>query len=334
MKPYKFKLIDYPMKKIFFTLLFSILCFVGYAQKQKVIFDCDLGGDIDDAFALALLLTSQEEFDILGLVMDHGHTPGRAEVACKMLYETGMDHIPVYVGDHTPGVVGKDTSLEAESTQMLWSKGFDKLKPQKEHATEFIVRMLNKYPGEIILFTVGPVDNIGQILDRDPDILKKAKRVVSMFGSIHVGYNGGAPSNEWNVRASIDAAKKLMNSGANITLAPTDITDHVILTQDYLLAVSMRNTPLTEALSAMYALWYKHANWAVPAKMFDAVAVGMVLWPELFTTEQAFVFVDDEGYTKVESEKEPNCSIGITVDKDEFLKRMFLRIQQQDFQRK
>jgi inosine-uridine nucleoside N-ribohydrolase len=322
------------MKNIILAILSIAFCFVCYGQRQKVIFDCDLGGDIDDAFALALLLTSQEKVDILGIVMDHGHTPGRAEVACKFLYETGMDHIPVFVGDHTPGIVGQDSSLEKASTQMIWSKGFKKLEPQKEHATDFIIRMLNKYPGEVILFTVGPVDNIGKALDREPEILKKAKNVVSMFGSIKTGYNGGEPSREWNVRANIEASKKLMNSGANLILAPTDITDHVILTNDYLLAVSMRNTPMTDALSSLYALWYKHLSWAVKAKMFDAVAVGMVLWPELFTTKQAFVYVDDNGYTKIDKNKESNCIIGITINKDEFLNRMVLKIQQQDFKRK
>lgn len=321
------------MKK-YILLIFAAFVFIAApAQKQKIIFDCDLGGDIDDAFALALVLTSQEEFDILGITLDHGNTPGRAEVTCKMLYETGMGHIPVYLGDHTPGVVGKDTVLEGASTQMIWSKGFDKLLPKKEHATEFIARILNKYPEEVILFTVGPVDNIEKMLDKDPDILKKAKNVVSMFGSINVGYNGGKPAAEWNVAASIAAGKKLMESGANIVLAPLDITDHVILTNDYLTAVSMRNTPLTAALSSLYALWYRHADWAVSAKMFDGVAVGMVLWPELFTTKEAHVYVDDKGFTKVDNNKKPNCTIGVTINKDEFLKRMARRILEQDFKR-
>ncbi len=314
-------------------LLALILSIPSFAQKQKVIFDCDLGGDIDDAFALALLLTSQEELDILGITLDHGNTPGRAEMACKILYETGLDHIPVFVGDHTPTVVGEGTELEGYSTQMIWSKGFDKLLPQKEHAADFIIRMLNKYPDEVILFTVGPVDNIASILDKDPNVLKKAKEVVSMFGSIDVGYGGGEPVSEWNVRGSIAAGKRLMQSGANITLAPLDITDHVIFKDDYLTAIGMRNTPLTEAVSSLYALWYRHADWAVAAKMFDGVAIGMVLWPELFTTKEAHVYVDDQGFTRVDENKPPNCTIGTTIKDKEFLDRMARRILHQDLKR-
>lgn len=321
------------MRHIIIPVLALMFQITALAQNQKVIFDCDLGGDIDDAFALALLLSSQEEFEILGIALDHGNTPGRAEMACKILYETGMDNIPVYAGEHTPTIVGEQTTLEGPSTQMTWSQGFDRLLPRKEHAVDFIIRSLNEYPNEVILFTGGPVDNIADMLEKDPDILKKAKKVVSMFGSIEVGYGGGKPVPEWNVRGSIEAGKKLMESGANITLAPLDITDHVFMNDDYLRAIAMRNTPLTDAIGSLYALWYRHADWAVTAKMFDGVAIGMVLWPELFTTREAFVYVDDEGFTRVDENKVPNCTIGVTINENEFINRMALRILHQNFGR-
>ena len=323
------------MKKI--ILLLTTVIFTTFsvsAQKQKVIFDCDLGGDIDDAFAMALLLSSQEQFEILGFCMDHGNTPGRGQVATKILYETGLNEIPVYLGRHTPSVVGEDTQLEGKSPQMIWAEEFNVLKPQKKQASDFIIEMLNKYPGEIILFTVGPVDNIGDVIDKDPEALKKAKRVISMFGSITTGYGGGEPSAEWNVRGSIAAAKKFMNSGADITLAPLDVTDHVIYPQNYLLALSMRQSPLTNAVSALYSLWFRHADWAVQPKMFDGVAVGMALWPELFETKEVFVYVDDEGFTKVDESKSPNCTVGVEINDKEFLNRMHQRLVTQNFKQK
>lgn len=303
------------------------------AQPEKVIFDCDLGGDIDDAFALALLLSSQDELDILGITVDHGNTPGRAELACKILYETGMGHIPVYMGAHTPTVVGKDSTLEGRSTQMIWSEGFDQLRPQPEPAADFIRRTLNEQPGEVTLITVGPVDNIQAVLEQDANALRQAKRVVAMLGSIDVGYDGGEPSPEWNVRANIPAARQLLNAGAKLTLAPLDITDHVILGDDYLTAVALRDAPLTNALGDLYALWYRHADWAVAAKMFDGVAVGMLLWPALFETREAYVYVDEQGYTRVEEGKAPNCTIGVEIDEKAFLDRMMRRILEQQFAR-
>jgi len=43
-------------KIITFVLLFSILAFAK--EKQKIILDCDLGDDIDDAFALAMVIAT------------------------------------------------------------------------------------------------------------------------------------------------------------------------------------------------------------------------------------------------------------------------------------
>src|SRR4030042_6154663 len=96
------------MRKLIFTLLFVFLTaqLGKSAEKQKIIFDCDLGGDIDDAFAMALILASPE-FEVIGLVMDHGNTPKRAKVACRLLYECGLENIPVVVGRHTPGIIGE-----------------------------------------------------------------------------------------------------------------------------------------------------------------------------------------------------------------------------------
>ena len=88
-------------------MCFALSAAAFAAPRQKVIFDCDLAGDVDDAYAVALLLTSPE-FEVLGLVMDHGNTWGRARVAGRLLYELGLENkIPIVVGRPTPGIVGQ-----------------------------------------------------------------------------------------------------------------------------------------------------------------------------------------------------------------------------------
>ena len=62
------------------------------------------------------------------------------------------------------------------------------MKPIAKSASEFIIENLKKYPGEVILITVGPVTNIGDVLRKDPGALKLAKHVYSMFGSFYLGY--------------------------------------------------------------------------------------------------------------------------------------------------
>jgi len=303
------------------------------AERQKVIFDCDLGGDIDDAYAVALLLASPE-LEILGVVMDHGHTRGRAQVACRLLYETGREDIPVLVGRHTPGIVGHDTELAGPSNQFLWAEGVAKVTPSEENAADFIIRMLRQYPHEVILFTVGPVPNIADVLKKDPEALSLAKRVVSMFGSFFMGYGGGpVPDAEWNVRADVGSAQAFLSSGAYPTLAGLDITTMVKLDADNRLRLLMRSSPLTDALSGLYTLW-RYESYARPdPTLFDVVAVAMVLWPELFTTRQACVRVTDEGFTVLDESRPPNCEIGMTVDTDELIRRVMERYLKQNLGR-
>src|SRR5262249_50962363 len=263
-------------------LLLMALHLSAAPTKQKIILDCDLGGDIDDAFAMALVLTSPE-FEVLGITLDHGLTEKRAQVACKLLYQTGMEHITVAVGRQTPEVVGKDTELGPTSPQFRWADGFSRLKPSKTSARDFIIETLRKYPHEVILFGVAPVSNLADVIEKDPEALKLAKHIYSMFGSFFIGYNGGpivsetlelakhfysafgsflmgynggsVPSAEWNVAADIASAKKFASSGASITYAGLDITTFVTLEEKLRLKLLTRQSPLTNALCGLYTLW-------------------------------------------------------------------------------
>jgi purine nucleosidase len=294
------------------------------AQKQKVIFDCDLGDDIDDAYALALLLSSPE-LDILGVVMDYGNTPKRGQIACRMLYETGRENIPVIVGRKTTDKI---------SNQFFWGDAFDKVQPVKQTAADFIIGQLKKYPNEVILITVGPVPNMSDILDKDPDALKLAKHIYSMFGSFYMGYGSSPiPSAEWNVRGEVEASKKFVSAGAKITYAGLDITTFVNLKYELIELLNNRKSPLTDAVVSLYSLWGLGRSKPEPV-LFDAVAVSMVIWPELFQTRKAFIKVTDEGYTVIDESKEPNCEIGISINTKEFFNRYIDRLMKQNLMRK
>jgi purine nucleosidase len=306
-------------------LFFSTLAAAETKPRQKIIFDCDLAGDIDDAFAIALVLSSPE-FEVLGFVMDHGDTPGRARVACRLLYEIGREDIPVVVGRHTAAVVGTDKSLAGPSCQFVWADGFQKVKPVSESAADFIIRNLRKYPGEVILFTMGPVPNIQDALNKDPGILKLAKRVVSMFGSFYMGYGAGpVPEAEYNVKCDIGSSRQFIAAGTQPLFAGLDVTTFVKLNADERLKLAMRNSPLTDALCGLYTLWLYESYSQPDPIIYDVVAVGMVLWPDLFTTRKAAIRVTDEGYTVIDESKEPNCEIGMTIQKEEFIRRVMER---------
>ncbi len=299
------------------------------ADRQKVILDTDIGGDIDDAFALALLLTSPE-IEVIGITTDHGLTQKRAQVVCRMLYELGLERIPVAAGRQTPLVVGRDKDLAGYNAQFHWAEGFEKVKPIQTPATDFIIQTLRKYPHEVILFTIGPVPNIGDVVQKDPEALKLAKNIYSMFGSFYLGYGSNPiPSAEWNVAADVSSARLFAASGAPITYAGLDITTFVTLEEKQRLKLFLRQSPLTNALSGLYTLWSSETGNETPV-LYDAVAVSMAIWPDLFQRRPANVCVLDGGYTVVDESRSPNCEIGLSINKEEFLKRLLKRLTQQN----
>jgi len=308
-------------------ILLSVLLIPGNVigqqpdDKIKIIFDCDLGDDIDDAYALALLLSSPE-FEVLGLVMDYGNTPERARMALKVLHNTGFDEIPV--------VIGRKTN-DGFSPQFNWSKGFEMKRLSKLSAVQFFSSIFTKYPNQVILLTTGPVSNMHDLLSKNPDILKKAKHIYSMFGSFYMGYGKSLqPSQEWNVKADLEASKAFVDAAKNITYVPLDVTTFVKLNEENRQLLLMRQTPLTNFLSGVYPLWRFMSYASKDPVLYDAVTLGIILWPELFTTRSAFVKIAGNGFTVIDESKEPNGQVAISINNQEFIKRMMERLLKQN----
>lgn len=313
--------------KLKLTIVLMLMSLMLFGQtRQKVIFDCDLGDDIDDAFALAMLLTNQDKLDILGITTCYGRTDDRAKVALKLLYETGQDKIPVALGRNTSKI---DERANWYAEQFYWAKDFNKLKPIQQSATDFIIENLKKYPNEVIIISVGPVTNMADVIDKDPKALKLAKKIYAMFGSFYIGYNTYPSIDaEWNVKVDIPAAKKFVNSGANIVYAGLDVTAMVKLEKTKRDLLSMRQSVLTNALSGLYVLWGNETP-----TLFDPVAIGMMLYPELFKTKKVNIVVDNEGFTRINENQAPNAEVGISIDSNEFINRIMKSFLYQNLER-
>src|SRR5687768_9898999 len=89
---------------------------------EKVILDTDIGDDVDDAYALALL-TSLPNARILGVTTAFGQTAERAEVAAKLLSVMGRKDIPVYAGRRGEAEIRR---------QYEWARGFRSAAIKKE----------------------------------------------------------------------------------------------------------------------------------------------------------------------------------------------------------
>lgn len=69
-------------------------------NKIPVILDTDIGTDIDDVWALVMLLNSPE-LDIKLIIPANGNTTYRAKIVAKFLEAAGRNDIPIGIGLHT-----------------------------------------------------------------------------------------------------------------------------------------------------------------------------------------------------------------------------------------
>ena len=133
-------------------------------QRQKIIIDTDIGGDIDDAFAVALALQSPE-FRILGITTASGDTTMRARVVTRLLNETGRGDIPVAAGVPT-GVETAHGPVDEESIRGQFRYGLrvpaEELQ-QKRHRFRFA-----QIPPSARLLDAEPAGDAGLVRRAEP----------------------------------------------------------------------------------------------------------------------------------------------------------------------
>jgi len=316
------------MNKLLFTILISLLL-INFTVAQtginsvnlqssrsadkgkiKVILDTDIGDDIDDAWALGFVLQS-DRFEPLGITIAHKNTPARAKIACKMLYKTGHKDLPVAVGRKT---------ADNYSYQFSWAEDFNKLTPVKESAADLIVRMIRKYPGQVVLLAVGPLENIADALRKEPNLPKLVRRVVLMSGNIYSSVWSPAPIAEWNVAQSVKDAQLVYGAGLPLTIVPLDATTYITLRESERNRVRKRNSSLTQSLECLYRLWIQSPQSKMT--LHDQLAVAETAEPGKFfhKIEELKLIVDDKGFTKIDNKKGKTVKVCFQPKRDEFMK--------------
>ncbi|HWG47120.1 MAG TPA: nucleoside hydrolase [Gemmataceae bacterium] len=298
----------------------ALLAFTGVAgakaeqegKRVPVILDTDIGTDIDDAFALALVLASPE-LDLRGVTTVGSDPRTRAFMVCRLLTAVGSRDIPVAAGaTPQPAEEIKGQYQYRNHPAVIFNRT---AKPVKESAVEFLYAQLKAHPGELTLLPIGPLTNIARLLREHPDCKPWIKRIVMMGGSVRLGYNGKAPADvEWNIKCDIKAAQTVFASGIPLVVAPLDATTMLKLEKPLRQRLFKAETPLTYQIQAMYQMW----NAPTPT-LFDPVAVALCFDERFCTMEKVRLTVDDKGMTAA-VKGEVNARVATAIRGDDFLK--------------
>jgi inosine-uridine nucleoside N-ribohydrolase len=263
-----------------------------------VIFDTDIGDDIDDTWALTFLLKSPQ-FDLKLATTTYGKAEYRAKIIAKLLTVAGRTDIPIGLGAGGRDGVGG---------QQPWVKDYklaDYAGKVHEDGVGAVIDAINGSPQPLTVIAVGPLHTMAAVLERAPQVAAKAT-FVGMHGSVRKGYDGGPVSPEWNVKANPAAAQKVLSAAwRQITITPLDTCGVVTLAGPRFAALQRSPDRGAQALLENYRIWAKKANVGelhASSVLFDTVAVYLANpgAKPLLTLETLPIVVTSDGFTRID----------------------------------
>lgn len=272
-----------------------------------VFLDTDIGDDIDDAYALALILASPE-LELRGISTVFRNTAARTRQARTLLKLAGRTGVPVASGcagvlspriDYSEGPVqvdGRpvlqpfaDAIRDTPTPQDAASLAEDELPATDPRSgATLMIDAIRSGNGEVIPVTIGALTNLAVALVSDPRIIPMIPRVIAMAG----WFSEERP--EWNVRCDPVAAAVVCASGVPVTFVGLDVTLQCVFTPDDLERLFAAGDPVCRHLSDATRAWQAHTahrrGHAMPV-LHDPLAVATLINPGLVKTEQGTVDV-------------------------------------------
>ena len=258
-------------------------------EKQMIVLDTDIGDDIDDALALALVLNSPE-IDVQGITTVFGDTQKRAQLAMHVLHTFRREDIPVAVGVGKP-LQQRHPSSGVRQAAILGNKLYDEETFSTFSGPELIVQQALEHPGELTLVCIGPLTNVALALLIEPRIALAIRSIAMMGGT------SGLPLPEWNVRSDVKAAHMVLSSGIPITLIGLNVTTRCQLRKKDVERLRESTTAQAQLLYRLITIWQQHRSRWHPSLPYlhDPLTIAALCVPELLTWQDMPVQVIRRG---------------------------------------
>ena len=277
------------------------------AAPQKMIIDTDFNtiGDDGQVGIMAAQLYAQGTLELLGITTVAGNNWLNQETAdaLRAVERMGIaDRVGVYAGAHDPLVhdhatITQEKALFGGYIGGSWNRpepaddqltppldGFaTKAKVQKQHAVDFIIDMVKKYPHDVTILSIGPMTNLALAIRLHPEIVPLIKRVVFMAGAFEVPGNT-TPAAEFNVWFDPEAARIVVRQPLDMTFIPLDVTDTVPMTKEIYERITANGNSIIARLlkNSYYAKIFEQSLNAKPY-VYDTLALAYAVDPTLAT---------------------------------------------------
>lgn len=288
-------------------------------MKQKItILDTDIGNDIDDTWALGLLLKTPELFPALVLSCS-GDTGYRAAVAAAFLDRTGCGEIPVGVG-----LRRMDEEPEIVESLHEWLAGYSlddyPGRVVQDGIAEAISIMENAE--EISVIGIGPMTNLAEICRRRPDLAEKC-RLTAMAGSLRKNFRDclGQVA-EYNIVTDLPAAQTVFRTKwKEFTLTPLDHCGNIVLSGEEYRRMRSAGGCIAREIIASYHTWLTFGGKLSDGMeqessiLYDTAAVHLAASDRFTRFEQWKLIVDDAGFLR---SSENGMPVRVAMDWNDF----------------
>jgi len=268
------------------------------SDKKKILLDTDLGDDIDDALALALALKLPDT-EIIGITTVFKYTILLAR-ATKRLIAAAERRIPVYAGFSGDVGVTRDgfSQYESELEDVKYICE-NESETTRDGAIDFIVSCAEKYGKELTIVAIGPLTNIAAAIRKNPETMKKVRKISLMGGSFYKQVN------EWNFACDPKATDVVFRSGIELECYGLDVTMQVPLSGVQFKKIISYDgeDELLCHLAKLMKMWHAYTG-NIPV-LHDPLTLFAALYPGYVFLEKQSVEVIIEGELR-----------GFTINKD------------------
>lgn len=253
-----------------------------------IIFDTDIGSDVDDVMAL-LALSRLAPTRLHAVTTVYGDTLMRARLSAHVCSELGLDHVQVLAGEGRP-LSGREVWLTGDEGEG-WPELQGTVRQSASPRDPVLLEVMGDLNGPVDVIAVGPLTNIARAICADPKITRRIRRIFMMGG-----FFTGARI-EHNFWCDASAASIVFASEIPITVVGLDMTMRSWLGEPEVLALE-QGDELAQLVGRLTRRWWTACGYFTPGDSpHDAVCVMACLRPDLFRLERCAVEIVADGPT-------------------------------------
>jgi purine nucleosidase len=253
--------------------------------RRPVLLDTDIGTDVDDLLALALLVRSLE-VEIIGVTTVYGDTVLRARMTRLVLDQLEHSGVPIGIGARET-LTGRPVWWAGHEGQGI--PGLDRVQLDEGiTAADLLHRAATEHRGRLELFAIGPLTNVAEAISANESFATSLRHLYIMGGAFWM------EQAEHNIKSDPEAADIVFRSGIPMTICGLDVTQRVLLREDDMSRIREAAGGIGSVLEDQVRRWWAFTG-ATENHLHDPVAILPALRPELFRFEQCDVHVEVEG---------------------------------------